>query len=82
MTRIDLEENVPPNARGVAVRYSVKPAGREAIIYRTPNDAAPLRLSGTGNVDVELLEPQALWFETIGAGTTLTLDVTGYEVKQ
>ena len=79
LQRVELNELVPPNAVAVRFAYRIEPANGRVALHRTRHDSHPTWLSGpSGEIEIELDEPQVVYFETIGAETRLSLDVRGY----
>jgi hypothetical protein len=77
---IDLGTLVPPNAIAVRLSFHLEPGDGKAVLYSTRNDHQPVWLSGpSGEVTMRIVEPQRLYFETIGRDTRLELNVRGYQ---
>ena len=80
VNEVDLTALVPPNAITVRVSYRIEPPEAAAILYSTRHDSSPVWLRGPeGEVIIRIVEPQRIYFETIGSETRLHLKVAGYQ---
>ena len=59
--RLDLSEAAPPIATYVTLQYDIRPAQEHVVLSARADASAGLSLSGSGEIEIKLVEPQAVY---------------------
>lgn len=79
--KIELHELVPPVARAVRLSYEFETADCGAQLCRIPEDAHPVLLDvQRGELVLDLIEPEWIFYRLLDGSSPLHISVTGYEL--